>query len=449
MKALLAAAVVRDVPALLLDCPTRQLDAVSSNELKEALRRFKARGRRPRRTIRSWRETLPTGSASSYRGFSFRSSTPALITDQELLTALRLQTILHGRVRDFRNVLRLRCSKIWSLGGAIALLLGANSPVQTLPGQSTDTGPKADTPVPPDVRRTSPSPAGRCSTRRPSIRSRWRRRCSKSSGHSSTYPQPASGGKSASHSPPPSGWRISSCSGSLRRCPHDPAAGSDGLTPSLPDRPAPGLARAAQGARAPQGGQLDAAVRLHVQFGQRRHARHEIATRRELTLLAEELGLVRQLVTYNEMLFANGKTEFDAPALARNSSFSTSRGRSPSSPGNSSRTTEAVGHDARIPRYTNSDASRRAALTRCSSSDPSRLRCGAMSLLSPAGGTDPVNREGERTWDAVLLAGNPEPDLLRITETTNGADLSAFSLRAGCSSSHGRESWTLQFLRSA
>ena len=64
--------------------------------------------------------------------------------------------------------------------------------------------------------------------------------------------------------------------------------------------------------------QLDA-VRLHVQVGQRRHARQadEIATRRELTLLAEELGLVRQLVTYNEMLFANGKTEFDVLARAK------------------------------------------------------------------------------------------------------------------------------------
>ena len=52
---------------------------------------------------------------------------------------------------------------------------------------------------------------------------------------------------------------------------------------------------------------------------QRQYTRQmdETATRQELALLADELGLVRQLVAYNEMLFAEGKTEFDVLARAK------------------------------------------------------------------------------------------------------------------------------------
>jgi hypothetical protein len=44
---------------------------------------------------------------------------------------------------------------------------------------------------------------------------------------------------------------------------------------------------------------------------------HEAATRQELALLADELVLMRQLVAYNEMLFAQGKTEFDVLVRAK------------------------------------------------------------------------------------------------------------------------------------
>ena len=61
------------------------------------------------------------------------------------------------------------------------------------------------------------------------------------------------------------------------------------------------------------------AARIRAQVSQRRHARqmHETATRQELALLADELVLVQQLVAYNDMLFAQGKTEFDVLARAK------------------------------------------------------------------------------------------------------------------------------------
>jgi len=64
--------------------------------------------------------------------------------------------------------------------------------------------------------------------------------------------------------------------------------------------------------------ELDAA-RIRIQISQRQYIRQmdETATRQELALLADELGLMRQLVAYNEMLFAEGKTEFDVLARAK------------------------------------------------------------------------------------------------------------------------------------
>ena len=61
------------------------------------------------------------------------------------------------------------------------------------------------------------------------------------------------------------------------------------------------------------------AARIRAQVSQRRHARqmHVTATRQELALLADELVIVQQLVAYNEMLFAQGKTEFDVLARAK------------------------------------------------------------------------------------------------------------------------------------
>lgn len=91
LKVLLAAAVVRDVPALLLDDPTRQLDAVSSNELKEALRRFKARGGA---VLLATDDPIMARDLADRigildRGLLVQELDPRAITDQELLTALR------------------------------------------------------------------------------------------------------------------------------------------------------------------------------------------------------------------------------------------------------------------------------------------------------------------------------------------------------------------------
>ena len=63
---------------------------------------------------------------------------------------------------------------------------------------------------------------------------------------------------------------------------------------------------------------LDAA-RTRIQISQRASMRttDENVTRQELALLSDELGLVRQLVAYNEMLFAEGKAEFDILARAK------------------------------------------------------------------------------------------------------------------------------------
>ena len=72
--------------------------------------------------------------------------------------------------------------------------------------------------------------------------------------------------------------------------------------------------------------ELDAA-RIQIQISERQYTRQrdESATRQELALLADELGLVRQLVIYNEMLFAEGKAEFDALARAKLQLLSLSR----------------------------------------------------------------------------------------------------------------------------
>jgi hypothetical protein len=72
--------------------------------------------------------------------------------------------------------------------------------------------------------------------------------------------------------------------------------------------------------------ELDA-VRTRMQIAQRRQTwrENESAVREELALLAEELGLVRQLVAYHEMLFAEGKTDFDVLARAKLQLLSLSR----------------------------------------------------------------------------------------------------------------------------
>jgi len=60
-------------------------------------------------------------------------------------------------------------------------------------------------------------------------------------------------------------------------------------------------------------------ARIRAQVSQRRYVRNmgETAAQRELSILTEELSLVEQLVAYNEMLFAEGKIEFDVLARAK------------------------------------------------------------------------------------------------------------------------------------
>lgn len=60
-------------------------------------------------------------------------------------------------------------------------------------------------------------------------------------------------------------------------------------------------------------------ARIRTQASQRQYIREtdETARRQELALLADELNLVRQLVAYNEILFAEGKIEFDTLARVK------------------------------------------------------------------------------------------------------------------------------------
>jgi ABC-2 type transport system ATP-binding protein len=90
-KLLLAVAVVRKVPALLLDDPTGLLDAVSARELIQELRKFKARGTA---VLLATDDPIAGRDLADRigildRGLLTREMDPHAMSDQELFSALR------------------------------------------------------------------------------------------------------------------------------------------------------------------------------------------------------------------------------------------------------------------------------------------------------------------------------------------------------------------------